>query len=138
MQTMGGRGTGKTWRLVNDARDGDFMVVAHPAERDHVRELLRRQGRSTDALRFLTLEDDRAADRLRGMERSKRVYIDHQAHERACNDRRAAHVMDEIERIALLRAGGVHHYPVDEQPCDTGGEGAPHGDNPAAAGTSER
>lgn len=108
------RGTGRTWQLVNDARAGDFIVVVHAHGRDEVRRFLERQGRPVDELRILMLADARCADRLRGMPRDRRVYIDHAAAELARVDRDAGMTMAEVEEHARARFGGVHHYPVKE------------------------
>ncbi len=110
------RGSGRTWRLLNDARDGDVLIVAHWRDVGHSRRLLQKMGRRSDAVRILPVEA--AADRLRGWPRDIRIYIDHGVLDWI--DRpETSRAYRELEEMAHARFGGVHIYPVSE-PCDTG------------------
>ncbi len=77
----GGRGSGKTFRAVQAAPDGSAYVVASEAERCHCRDILRHQGRRSDSLRFITLEDVQRG-RMRGLS-SDMIRVDHDVEARA-------------------------------------------------------
>lgn len=132
---MGGRRGGKTWAMVNEARDGDILVVAHHAEKEHVRRMLMQQGRKPDAVRLVSLDEHDPAVRLAGTPRDRRAYIDHGAAALAARDRGARNDLHYFESWAEQRFGGVLYYPSAE-PCDTGRQGSPHSAKADAAGVT--
>lgn len=132
---MTDQGSGRTWRLVNDARPGDMYVVPHAKDACQVEEYLTRQGRPMKDLRLINLEATRCTDRMRGLARDRRVYIDHRCVDLAKFNPRLRRSLEEVEDFAIERFDGAHHYPVDV-PCDTPATSLPYSADRNAGGTS--
>lgn len=115
---MTDKGSGRTWRLVNDARPGDMYVVPHAKDACQIEEFLSRQGRAARELRLINLEANDPTDRMRGIARDRRVYIDHLCVELAKFNPRLRRALEVVEDFSIDRFDGAHHYPVDV-PCDT-------------------
>jgi hypothetical protein len=122
---MTDQGSGRTWRLVNDARPGDIYVVPHAMDACQVEEFLSRQGRAAKELRLVNLEAKDAYRRMYGIAHDRRVYIDHRCVDLAKFNPLLRRSLEEVEDFAIARFDGAHHYPVDV-PCDTPASSLPY------------
>lgn len=80
------RGTGRTARQLAGLPDGSVYVVAHESEARHCEALLAESGRTSNALRFITLA---GVQNLLGLPRNIIVELDHDAEARATPEQRA-------------------------------------------------
>lgn len=103
--------SGRTWRLVNDARDGDVLVVAHYQEEKHVERMLASMGRHPKEVRVMMLSDG-LADRLRGLRHDRRIYLDHRLADLPHS--RSMPALDKLRELAQWRG-----HPLLWEPCDT-------------------
>lgn len=123
------RGTGRTWRLINDARDGDVLLIHAWRERDHIREMLHRMGRHHDAVRLLVFEPG-VIERLYGIQNDRRIYLDHAIAEFFNPRWKYNELMDQLFNLCVARG-----ISLLREPCNTVSQGSPPGHAAGAGGS---
>lgn len=70
------RGTGRTYNQLKNLPDGSIFLVNNGQMAGHVRQLLRQQGRRSDAIRVYVLSD-LDVESLRGVHHDTAIVTDH-------------------------------------------------------------
>jgi len=74
--TDANRGTGRTWNQLQNLPDGSIYMVNNPGMASHVRLILKKQGRRSDAIRVYALTD-MAVETMRGVHHDTAIVTDH-------------------------------------------------------------